>query len=150
MYNLKIEYITGDSFSKSNTYEILDLEWSILPMVKMNLRWIKEHHEMYKKSLDIGTPQKRKELFDFYKTRDWFVNSTKYYDTYTHEVLSSVEGLDSNNYYMRDNEFDQLYQMKLVTDNGNLMQLGTFWIGTFESLIKAEIIFEDEDLVYEP
>jgi hypothetical protein len=44
MYQIKVEYETGDSFGRSDEQEILRHSWSNLDIAKENLQRIKEHY----------------------------------------------------------------------------------------------------------
>ena len=47
-----------------------------------------------------------------------------------------------------DNEY-RMIMLELVDDDGNVFKYSPFWIGYFERLYCAEIVFDDNDLKYE-
>ncbi len=49
MYNIKIEYITGDSFHTEQLMETIEMEWKHLDRAKECLKRIQNHYEFYKK-----------------------------------------------------------------------------------------------------
>lgn len=124
-YTIKITYTTGNSFRSEETYDYLDLTWETLEVAKRNLKYIKEHWEMYSalNSYRMGSPTKE-EIFEQCSDKVWFVNNG---DAYYSE-----------------------YCMKLEVDNGNFMQQRNFWCGYFEDLICAKIEIDESDMIFTP
>ncbi len=149
-FKIKITYTTGNSLSQKSTTDDLELTWENLDNAKDNLNRIKEHYEMHQKL--YGLPyNKTQSILSEYSDKDWFVNKLQLYNISTQCV---IEESDRYKYKEQDlkyihNSYDAEHYLRLKADNGNFMQLSAFWIGYFESLQKAEINTNDEDLEIE-
>ncbi len=53
MYNIKIQYQTGDSFSTAEREETIEMEWVHLDRAKESLKRIQNHYEFYQKHDNI-------------------------------------------------------------------------------------------------
>jgi hypothetical protein len=111
MYDIKIEYITGNSFGSEETENMLDLPTASLDVAKENLKRIKEHYKIYKLKNNYSSKYKDIKYPDFY-------------------IQESYE--DKGIWGIQDG-------IKLLTDKGE-RNYYPFWIGYFELLLGAEII----------
>ena len=125
MYKIKISYTTGYSFHNRNAEDYIDLTWEDLFVAKMNLQFIKEHYQQYKKFNSYSSRVDNEELYDFNKDKTWFVKSDK------------------------DKIFYAGHCIKLKTDDGKDFQMSCFWCDYFEGLISAEIEIDNSDLKIE-
>ncbi len=121
-YQIRIDYITGDSFHSDNATDVLEMEWENLEVVKQNLIRIREHYTCYGISRTYNGVKWAEEedqvLFNGRWKKDWHVPGK-----YKGEEFNSI---------------------KLGTDNGAGWIIGTFWTGHFESLRSIEIIVAEE------
>jgi hypothetical protein len=128
-YLIKIQYTTGNSYKSYETSDVLELSWSDLTVAKANLKRIQEHYICYRVDKDYKgrdgsyfkylTPD-QKLMYDLRKQQDWCVGNT--------------------------NKFEYHDAIKLYTDNGNVWQISTFWIGYFETLNEIEIIVDPKEM----
>lgn len=148
-YKIKIDYSTGDSFGSEDLTRYLELTWQNIDIAKDNLLRIKEHYEMYS---DLENYSKstltEQEWFAKNKDKEWFVNKPKLF------CISSGNAIDEHhkktvgdgNWEYRPDDYYARYCLKLKADNGNSMQISAFWCGCFETLYKAEIEVDDDDM----
>lgn len=149
-YKIKITYTTGNSLGQKSTTEDLELTWENLDNAKDNLNRIKEHYEMHLKL--YGLPyNKTQSILSEHSDKDWFVNKLQLYNIDTQCVIDESDKHKCKEQDLKyiHNSHDAEYYLRLKADNGNYMQLSAFWIGYFESLQKAEINTNDEDLEIE-
>lgn len=121
MYQIKIEYTTGDSFISYDTSDIVELGWDTLEMAKRNLKNIEEHYRLYQSYNHYPYKKDITPCLD----KEWFV----------------LEKLHDG----RVDDYAATYNIHLIADNGNKMRIRCFWCGYFEHLISAEIISENLD-----
>lgn len=71
-------------------------------------------------------------------------NHNEYIKEYNHwtEPEEQIDGV----YWSKD----KCIGLEIITDDGNNYKMSAFWTGYFETLIKAEIVCNDDDTVYIP
>ena len=148
-YRIRIDYSTGNSFGSHDVTDYLEFTWKNLDIVKENLRWIKEHYEMYRSIHNYGNKLKREQIFFNNKDKDWFVNIPKLYCISSNNAISEKDKnkVGEGNWEYRPDECAE-YCLKLKLDNENDMQMSAFWCGHFEELhtAKIEIAGNDDDM----
>lgn len=119
---IKIEYQTGDSFSRHDEIDYLSLEWENREVAKENLQRIKDHYEHHEfvKSSDYRNLNKA--------SRDSYRRKCKKKEWYR----SCGEGDDGE------------FSLILKTDEGKDFVQQSFWTGYFERLYSASIEDEEE------
>lgn len=80
-----------------------------------------------------------KEALKIIKEHHIFISSREY--RYSRGKTKTTE-IEKNSWYAGE------YSI-YVPVNGKKTKISTFWVGWFESLIKAEIVIDDPDLVFE-
>lgn len=119
MFKIKITYETGDSFHNETREEYLQYEWERLDIVRLALQRIDEHYRWYKDKNKVY----KLSPYDEVERPEW------------HKKVMLPEGL-------RDEESHYLIILEL--DDRTEVQFSPFWIGYFESLLKAEIVLDEK------
>ena len=123
MYQIQINYSTGDSFHTEDREERIDFVWTNLEVAKENLQRIEEHYKMYQNTgrhYHASFEDIQKEHGD----KPWFVDGTK---------EKSIT----------DPTFLAGYALNLVKDDGEEFRYSVFWTGYFEHLYGASIVGAD-------
>lgn len=69
-YNIKVFYQTGNSFGHEDTDMIVEGDWTDIECIKLSLKYIQEHYEMYK---ELNFYRSNKEdVINKYKDKYWF------------------------------------------------------------------------------
>jgi hypothetical protein len=132
-YKMRFVYQTGGSFGSHQETTELEITWDDINLAKQNLVWIKEHYQMVSELNSYKVRRNKltkEEIIEKNKDKEWFV----------------LNKLSRGNIDMCAAEGS----IKLKIDNGNIVQIGSFWIGHFEHLESVEIFFEDKDLIFIP
>ncbi len=116
MYEIRIEYSTGDSFRSEDTFTVLDYDWKDIDVAVKNLERIKEHYEMYQGMANTYHAS-YEEMRDKYNDRDWFVED---------------DSINAN--------FIASHSLYLYTDDGKRFQYRCEWCGYFETLYGGRIV----------
>lgn len=146
MYKIKISYSTGNSFNSYTTEDYLDLTWNDLNIAKKNLINIKEHYDMYQLIEGYSTRSNKKKYLSENSNKDWFVNRNKLFCISQNRAIDERQKSlynDDDWEYRIDEDF-ATNCLKLITDDGNFMQMSVFWCGYFEQLHEAEIVISDD------
>lgn len=120
MYLILYTYETGDSWSRREEFQTLELEWEDLNAAKAAFKAIVEHYKFYKEYTKLRFNQDKslilKGLTDYQEAFPWFVSG------------KDKEGC-----------------VKLKTDSGEDYQFSAPWCGYHEKLLKLEIVDTDLD-----
>jgi hypothetical protein len=147
-YKIKISYSTGDSLHNYDTEDTLEISWNDLNVAKQNLKFIKEHYDMYE-NITGWNKKTKEECYEQNKDKEWFV-----YEKILLYNECKIDEKDKHKYdktklrYAPD-DFLAQHCIKLKTDDENIFQMLCFWTGYFEQLKEAEIVMdEDEDMKF--
>lgn len=145
-YKIKIYYTTGDSYKSYECEDLLELSWENLDIAKENLLAIKEHYDGARDYSDYSFEK----WVEINKDKFWFVDRKKLYSISRNQAIDERhKDRFVGDCEYRIDEYMAKSCIKFKTDDGNLMQIGCFWIGYFESLNKAEIVQDTEGMVIE-
>ena len=126
MYTIKLEYITGDSFSSEETYTVIGHCWKDIELARKALATYKEHYGLYSDLETYSINRRNREDIDAEaKEKEWFQKA----DT-------------SYSYGM-----SQWYHcLAAEMDDGQWKNLPTPHVGHFERLQCASVVLvQDED-----
>lgn len=145
-YQIKYNYITGNSFETSTEEDILELEFNDLEVAEANLKRIEEHYRQYKQ-LENCRGKDPYQILELNKDKDWFVNEPRYYisrDNITNIIISEseVQKCKDLGYEIKITPDLNLAQNTIIlyTDDNKPYQFWCPWCGYFETLYSAEII----------
>ena len=145
-YKIKIYYTTGDSYKSYKREEVLELSWENLDIAKENLKAIKDHYDGAKSFPEYSFEK----WIELNKGKFWFVVNKKLYSISRNQAIDERQkDRFVGDCEYRIDEYVAKSCIKFKTDDGNLMQIGCFWIGCFESIDRAEIIQDTEGMVIE-
>jgi hypothetical protein len=116
MFDIRINYKTGNSFGSHIEIDMLDLPTNSIDIAKENLKRIKEHYKVYEKKSSCLRQYKEIIYPDFY--------------------ITEIE--EQNHKWECDG-------IVLLTDKGEHRLYSPFWIGYFETLNSCEIIYLDNE-----
>jgi hypothetical protein len=145
-YQIQITYKTGNSYGKHTEQDIIEIGWDNIDVAKANIKRIKEHYKQYKK-LNSHNSKYHSAVLEENKDMDWFVYEPKLWSISTDQVIDKSH-LDryAKNDVKTIPDFDLAeHSIKLYTDDGNVFQMGCYWLGYFEQLISAKIIMDEVD-----
>ncbi len=149
MYNIKIEYRTGDSFGSEDMTEEIEGSWSNLEIAKENLNSIAEHYKMHQDINNNYRSKKSKyQWFEENKNKSWFVNKPKLFCISSNNAIDEKDKkrVGKDNWEYRPDDYYAEYCLKLKCDNGEYMQISAFWCGYFEALYSAEIVIDNKGM----
>jgi len=122
-YKININYDTGDSF---NHYSDIDQElsptWENIEVAKINLKMIQEHYKYHLDLTSIGRMHYDKKVLE-----------------------EKQKEMEKKPWY--PSEYPDV-TMDLISDNGDRINIITFWTGYFESLNSAEIVPDTSDMKF--
>lgn len=111
-YGIRLEYTTGDSFNSRREKSTLECRWSDLNVAKTALKRIEEHYK-------------------------WQEAAEQYEKTVRYDKSGKLSPPVEPEWHVGLSRSS----VKLPLDNGNEVQLGAFWIGYFEELHGARIVW---------
>jgi hypothetical protein len=158
-YQIKAYYSTGDSFSNSDTEDIIEISWDNLDVAKANLKRIQEHYKQYEELESWRITQEAKqEILLNNSEKDWFVKKLIFISTKEEKGKKYRFIIDKNNCEKEKSqrgviteEIDETtaqHQIILYTDDSKPFQFWCPWCGYFERLNSAEILHVDNDLKF--
>ena len=124
VYEIAIDYTTGNSFNSERLTETVGCAWTDIAKAKAALDSIREHHTAVMKMEASES--------------SWNRNADKF----------SIREVKTKYWYNPEYWTGSLY---VLTDDDTNQRIDTFWIGYFEQLHSAKItISEDNDMEYIP
>lgn len=115
-YAISIEYTTGDSFGSERTTSEVGCSWTDLEKAKDALQRIKAHYTAYRDRRREYTGDDK--FTENLRAQPWFYKADP--SVWQHAVI-------------------------LEKDDGSEQMISPFWVGYFETLHVAEIIFDDPE-----
>ena len=114
MYNIKITYITGDSFGSCETEDLVGCSWNNLDLAKKALKDIREHHKFFS-----GYSYERKSR-DEIKDKSWFAREK---DSYMAEYTLKLQD-DSGEFQTISafwmGYFESLIEAEIIEDDPDM------------------------------
>lgn len=122
IYEINITFRTGNSFGNGIEEDLVGCSWESIEEAKEALKCIKEHYK-YFESLNRFSRNKPTE--------------------------KEIDRIENSYWFCQEDSFDSGEYSLHLKRAGELKTVSAFWRGYFESLISAEIMFEENDMKFE-